>query len=85
MNNKYTRTNWKTETMNRKRENKSKVEMLWLHRHVAVTICMVFPIIVFTYPQNECYSLEGIDEVYEFLRLKKSMEMVGFTADVQKR
>lgn len=35
--------------------------------------------------QNECYSLEGIDEVYEFLRLKKSMEMVGFTADVQKR
>ena len=39
----------------------------------------------FTYPQNECYSLEGIDEVYEFLRLKKSMEMAGFTADVQKR
>ena len=36
-------------------------------------------------PQNECYSLEGIDEVYEFLRLQKSMEMVGFTTDVQKR
>lgn len=35
--------------------------------------------------QNECYSLEGIDEAYEFLRLKKSMEMVGFPADVHKR
>ena len=37
--------------------------------------------------QNECYTPEGsnIDEVYEFLRLQKSMEMVGFTADVQKR
>ena len=29
--------------------------------------------------------MEEIDEVYEFLRLKKSMDMVGFTADVQKR
>lgn len=35
--------------------------------------------------QNECYSLDGIDEAYEFLRLQKSMEMVGFTADIQKR
>lgn len=35
--------------------------------------------------QNECYSLEAIDEVYEFLRLQKSMEMVGFTSDVQKK
>ena len=37
--------------------------------------------------QNECYTQEGsnIDEAYEFLRLQKSMEMVGFTADVQKR
>lgn len=35
--------------------------------------------------QNECYSLEAIDEVYEFLRLQKSMEMVGFTPDVQKK
>lgn len=37
--------------------------------------------------QNECYTPEGsnIDEAYEFLRLQKSMEMVGFTADVQKR
>ncbi|XP_048577592.1 unconventional myosin-IXAa [Nematostella vectensis] len=35
--------------------------------------------------QSKCYTIEGIDESYEFLRLKQSMEMVGFTADVQKR
>ena len=51
-----------------------------------VNFYLFFPLLLICiYPQNECYSLEGIDEVYEFLRLKKSMEMVGFTADLQKR
>ncbi|KAF2369108.1 Protein kinase C-like phorbol ester/diacylglycerol-binding domain [Trinorchestia longiramus] len=35
--------------------------------------------------QSKCYSIEGCDEQFEFLRLKQSMEMVGFTAAKQQR
>uniref|UniRef100_T1JDE0 Unconventional myosin-IXb n=1 Tax=Strigamia maritima TaxID=126957 RepID=T1JDE0_STRMM len=35
--------------------------------------------------QSDCYTLEGADESYEFQRLKQSMEMVGFSAEKQKR
>ncbi|KAK9738513.1 Myosin head (motor domain) [Popillia japonica] len=35
--------------------------------------------------KSGCYSLENIDESYEFSRLKQSMEMVGFTAEKQRR
>ncbi|GAB6028580.1 Unconventional myosin-IXAa, variant 2 [Chamberlinius hualienensis] len=35
--------------------------------------------------QSACYTLEGVDEVYEFSRLKQSMEMVGFSIEKQKR
>ncbi|KAK3742086.1 hypothetical protein QZH41_017546 [Actinostola sp. cb2023] len=35
--------------------------------------------------QSKCYSIDGIDEAYEFLRLKQSMDMVGFTIDIQQR
>ncbi|XP_022914623.2 unconventional myosin-IXa-like isoform X3 [Onthophagus taurus] len=32
-----------------------------------------------------CYTLDNVDESYEFSRLKQSMEMVGFTAEKQRR
>ncbi|XP_017776709.1 PREDICTED: unconventional myosin-IXa-like isoform X2 [Nicrophorus vespilloides] len=35
--------------------------------------------------KNGCSSLENVDESYEFSRLKQSMEMVGFTAEKQRR
>ncbi|XP_056022908.1 unconventional myosin-IXa-like isoform X20 [Ostrea edulis] len=35
--------------------------------------------------QSGCYTLEGEDEVHEFVRLKQSMEMVGFSSVTQKR
>ncbi|XP_069979084.1 unconventional myosin-IXb [Penaeus vannamei] len=35
--------------------------------------------------QSKCYTIEGCEEQFEFLRLKQSMEMVGFTADKQHR
>ncbi|XP_031570489.1 unconventional myosin-IXa-like [Actinia tenebrosa] len=35
--------------------------------------------------QSKCYTIEGIDECYEYLRLKQSMDMVGFSTDVQER
>ncbi|CAH1796283.1 unnamed protein product [Owenia fusiformis] len=40
--------------------------------------------------QNDCYTLENIDgenmdEAHEFARLKQSMEMVGFSTDIQRR
>ncbi len=40
--------------------------------------------------QSECYELEGIDgdmvdEAHEFVRLKQSMEMVGFSSETQRR
>ncbi|GJQ74626.1 Myo9 [Trypoxylus dichotomus] len=35
--------------------------------------------------KSGCYSLDNIDESYEFSRLKQSMEMVGFTAEKQRR
>lgn len=35
--------------------------------------------------QSNCYTIEGCDEQYEFVRLKQSMEMVGFTQDKQHR
>ncbi|XP_023214421.1 unconventional myosin-IXa-like [Centruroides sculpturatus] len=34
--------------------------------------------------QSDCFKVEGVDEAYEFNRLKQSMEMVGFTPDKQK-
>ena len=35
--------------------------------------------------QSGCYTLEGVDESYEFSRLKQSMELVGFGSDVQRK
>ncbi|KAA0202003.1 hypothetical protein HAZT_HAZT009678, partial [Hyalella azteca] len=35
--------------------------------------------------QSKCYNIEGCDEQFEFLRLKQSMEMVGFTTAKQQR
>ncbi|KAB7495362.1 Unconventional myosin-IXa [Armadillidium nasatum] len=35
--------------------------------------------------QSLCYTIDGCDEQYEFVRLKQSMEMVGFTPDKQIR
>ena len=35
--------------------------------------------------KSGCYGLENIDERHEFSRLKQSMEMVGFTAEKQRR
>lgn len=37
------------------------------------------------YLNKSCYTLENVDESYEFSRLKQSMEMVGFTAEKQRR
>lgn len=37
------------------------------------------------YLNKSCYSLDNVDESYEFSRLKQSMEMVGFTAEKQRR
>ena len=33
--------------------------------------------------QSKCYTIDGCDENFEFVRLKQSMEMVGFTPDKQ--
>ncbi|XP_050731320.1 unconventional myosin-IXa-like isoform X3 [Eriocheir sinensis] len=35
--------------------------------------------------QSKCFTIEGFDEQFEFVRLKQSMEMVGFTPDKQHR
>uniref|UniRef100_A0A069DY68 Putative myosin class v heavy chain n=1 Tax=Panstrongylus megistus TaxID=65343 RepID=A0A069DY68_9HEMI len=35
--------------------------------------------------RSGCYILDNVDEKYEFSRLKQSMEMVGFTAEKQRR
>ncbi|XP_018320013.1 unconventional myosin-IXa isoform X2 [Agrilus planipennis] len=35
--------------------------------------------------KSGCISLDNVDEKYEFSRLKQSMEMVGFTAEKQRR
>ncbi|XP_075221620.1 unconventional myosin-IXa-like isoform X2 [Lycorma delicatula] len=35
--------------------------------------------------RSGCYVLDNVDENYEFSRLKQSMEMVGFTAEKQRR
>ncbi|XP_066994097.2 unconventional myosin-IXa isoform X2 [Anabrus simplex] len=35
--------------------------------------------------RSGCYTLDNVDEKYEFTRLKQSMEMVGFTAEKQRR
>ncbi|XP_077988957.1 unconventional myosin-IXb-like isoform X2 [Glandiceps talaboti] len=35
--------------------------------------------------QSKTYTLEGVDEVYEFSRLKQSMEMVGFSRETMRR
>ncbi|CAB3980876.1 unconventional myosin-IXa-like [Paramuricea clavata] len=32
-----------------------------------------------------CFDLDGVDEAYEFLRLKQSMDMVGFSSDTQRK
>ncbi|XP_045483027.1 unconventional myosin-IXa-like isoform X2 [Harmonia axyridis] len=37
------------------------------------------------YLNKSCYRLDNVDERYEFSRLKQSMEMVGFTAEKQRR
>ncbi|KAK9879186.1 hypothetical protein WA026_004034 [Henosepilachna vigintioctopunctata] len=37
------------------------------------------------YLNKSCYNLDNVDEKYEFSRLKQSMEMVGFTAEKQRR
>ncbi len=35
--------------------------------------------------QSKCYTLDGVDESYEFSRLQQSMEMVGFSPEKQFR
>ncbi|CAG2167007.1 unnamed protein product, partial [Oppiella nova] len=35
--------------------------------------------------QSKCYTLDGVDEAYEFARLQQSMEMVGFSPEKQHR
>jgi len=35
--------------------------------------------------QSGCLTLDGLDESYEFSRLKQSMEMVGFGTDKQRK
>ena len=35
--------------------------------------------------QSRCYTLDGVDEAYEYSRLKQSLEMVGFTPDKHRR
>ncbi|XP_022104697.1 unconventional myosin-IXa-like, partial [Acanthaster planci] len=35
--------------------------------------------------QSHCFTLEGVDEKYEYTRLKQSMEMVGFSRETMKR
>lgn len=35
--------------------------------------------------QSKCYIIDGCDEQFEYLRLKQSMEMVGFTQAKQNR
>lgn len=45
----------------------------------------VFSILVFENFQTGCSILDNVDEKYEFSRLKQSMEMVGFTAEKQRR
>ena len=35
--------------------------------------------------QSKCYTLDGVDESYEFARLQQSMEMVGFSPEKQHR
>ncbi len=35
--------------------------------------------------QSKCYTLDGVDESYEFSRLQQSMEMVGFSPEKQNR
>ncbi len=35
--------------------------------------------------QSNCYTLAGVDEKYEYTRLKQSMEMVGFSRETMKR
>ena len=35
--------------------------------------------------QTGCFDLDGVDEAYEFLRLKQSMDMVGFSSDTQRK
>ncbi|XP_071844516.1 unconventional myosin-IXb-like isoform X6 [Apostichopus japonicus] len=35
--------------------------------------------------QSNCYTLAGVDEEYEFSRLKQSMEMVGFSVETKRR
>ncbi|BFZ01247.1 hypothetical protein BsWGS_04286 [Bradybaena similaris] len=35
--------------------------------------------------QSACYSVDGVDEKYEFARLKQSMEMVGFSHETQRK
>nr|CAI5823164.1 unnamed protein product [Callosobruchus analis] len=39
----------------------------------------------YCYLNKSCAALDNIDESYEFSRLKQSMEMVGFTAEKQRR
>ncbi|XP_046849566.1 unconventional myosin-IXa-like isoform X3 [Xenia sp. Carnegie-2017] len=35
--------------------------------------------------QSGCFDMDGVDEAYEFLRLKQSMDMVGFSSDTQRK
>ncbi|RWS29857.1 unconventional myosin-IXa-like isoform X2 [Leptotrombidium deliense] len=49
------------------------------------TLHLTKPSEYFYLNQSKCYTLEGADEAYEFSRLKQSLEMVGFSADKQRR
>ncbi|XP_038073351.1 unconventional myosin-IXa-like isoform X2 [Patiria miniata] len=50
-------------------------ESLWLEK----------PQDYFYLNQSNCFTLEGVDEKYEYTRLKQSMEMVGFSRETMKR
>ncbi len=49
--------------------------------------CLVGPDTVMFHSvfQTGCFDLDGVDEAYEFLRLKQSMDMVGFSSDTQRK
>ena len=50
-----------------------------------IFIIVIVCAIMFFLLQSGCYTLDGVDESYEFSRLKQSMEMVGFGTDKQRK
>lgn len=50
-----------------------------------VIVCLRGVSFSFLLLQSNCYTLDGVDEKYEFSRLKQSMEMVGFSVETKRR